>query len=115
MVGIYLKKKAGPASAGRPDVLSQIYLPAELKGQGIAGKILVFPKGKGSTVGSYALYRLKKNGKAPLAIINKECETIVAVGAIISEIPCIDKIDIGKIKDGSTIEADAEKGVVKVD
>jgi len=33
----------------------------ELDGQAFAGKILVFPTGKGSTVGSYALYRLKKN------------------------------------------------------
>ena len=85
-----------------------------LEGKSIAGKILVFPQGKGSTVGSYILYRLKKNGKAPLAIINKECETIVAVGAIISEIPCIDKIDISKIENGKQVEVDAEKGIVKI-
>ena len=64
----------------------------ELEGKSMAGKILVFPKGKGSTVGSYVLYRLKKNGNAPAGIINKESETIVAVGAIISEIPMIDKL-----------------------
>ncbi|MCR4335632.1 MAG: DUF126 domain-containing protein [archaeon] len=85
-----------------------------LEGKSIAGKILVFPQGKGSTVGSYILYRLKKNKKAPLAIVNKECETIVAVGAIISEIPCVDKIDIDKIKDGAKLEIDAEKGIVKI-
>ncbi len=85
-----------------------------LEGQSIAGKILVFPQGKGSTVGSYILYRLKKNGKAPLAIINKECETIVAVGAIISEIPCVDKIDISQIKTGMQVEVDAENGIVKI-
>ncbi|MCX6803063.1 MAG: DUF126 domain-containing protein, partial [Candidatus Diapherotrites archaeon] len=61
----------------------------ELEGQSISGKILVFPQGKGSTVGSYALYRMKKQGTTPLAIVNSECETIVAVGAIISEIPCV--------------------------
>ena len=37
-------------------------------------------------------------------MINKECETIVAVGAIISEIPCVDKIDITKIKTGNKIK-----------
>ena len=52
----------------------------ELEGKSISGKILVFPQGKGSTVGSYALYRMKKQGTAPLAMINAECETIVAVG-----------------------------------
>jgi uncharacterized protein len=75
-----------------------------LQGQSVKGKILVFPQGKGSTVGSYTLYRMKKNGTAPAGMINKECETIIAVGAIISEIPCVDKIDIAKIKTGDKIQ-----------
>jgi predicted aconitase with swiveling domain len=75
----------------------------ELQGKSVKGKILVFPTGKGSTVGSYTLYRLKKNGVAPAGIINAECETVVAVGAIISEIPCVDKIDISKIETGELI------------
>ncbi|MEM2081368.1 MAG: DUF126 domain-containing protein [Candidatus Bathyarchaeia archaeon] len=75
----------------------------ELRGQSVKGKILVFPTGKGSTVGSYTLYRMKKNGTAPAGIINRECETIVAVGAIISEIPCVDKIDISKIETGDRV------------
>ena len=45
-----------------------------LEGKGMAGKVLVFPQGKGSTVGSYTMYRLSRNGSAPAAIINKECE-----------------------------------------
>lgn len=76
----------------------------ELQGRSVAGKILVFPNGKGSTVGSYTLYRMKKNGVAPAGMINEECETVVAVGAIISEIPCVDKIDISKIKMGDWIQ-----------
>jgi len=87
----------------------------ELEGQSISGKILVFPQGKGSTVGSYALYRMKKQATAPLALVNKECETIVAVGAIISEIPCVDKIDISQIKTGQKIKVDGEKGIVQVE
>ena len=75
----------------------------ELQGKSVKGKILVFPTGKGSTVGSYTLYRLKKNGVAPAGIINRECETVVAVGAIISEIPCVDKIDISKIGTGDLV------------
>jgi len=70
----------------------------ELLGESVKGRVLVFPYGKGSTVGSYILYRLRKEGAAPSAIINEECETIVAVGAIISEIPCVDKIDLSKIE-----------------
>ena len=80
----------------------------DLQGQSVKDKILVFPQGKGSTVGSYTLYRMKKNGTAPAGMVNRECETIVAVGAIISEIPCVDKVDISKIKTGDkvTIEND---------
>ena len=84
----------------------------ELQGQSVKDKILVFPQGKGSTVGSYTLYRMKKNGVAPAGMINKECETIVAVGAIISEIPCVDKIDISKIKTGFKLALENE--IVKI-
>ncbi len=55
---------------------------------------------------------MKKNGTAPAGIINKECETVVAVGAIISEIPCVDKIDISKIKTGDNVRL--ENGVVRI-
>lgn len=85
----------------------------DLEGQSIAGKVLVFPGGKGSTVGSYILYRLKHNGHAPAAIINAECETITAVGCIISEIPCIDQVEIDKIRTGMDLNVDAENGLVR--
>ena len=82
----------------------------ELLGESVKGRVLAFPYGKGSTVGSYILYRLRKKGVAPSAIINEQCETIVAVGAIISEIPCVDGIDLSKIEpdvwlriDGATV------------
>ncbi|MDG7007658.1 MAG: DUF126 domain-containing protein [Nitrososphaerota archaeon] len=78
----------------------------ELEGRTVKGKVLVFPNGKGSTVGSYVLYRLAKNGTAPLAIVNSKCETIVAVGAIISEIPCVDMVDISKIRTGAKVRVD---------
>jgi uncharacterized protein len=83
-----------------------------LEGKSVSGKILVFPSGKGSTVGSYVLYALKKADKAPLAIVNKVMDPVVAVGCIISEIPAVDQIDIGKIKNGQKIEVDADNGVV---
>ena len=85
----------------------------ELEGQSIAGKILVFPSGKGSTVGSYTLYRLKVNGIAPAAIVNAECETITAVGCIISEIPCVDHIPIDQLKTGAKLIVDGEQATVE--
>ncbi|MBN1992252.1 MAG: DUF126 domain-containing protein [Anaerolineae bacterium] len=86
----------------------------EIEGQSIKGKVLAFPTGKGSTVGSYTLYRLRRNGLAPLAIINAECETITAVGCIISEIPCVDKIPIAQLKTGAKVVVDGEQGTVEV-
>ena len=78
----------------------------ELQGESVKGRVLVFPHGKGSTVGSYILYRLSKEGLAPSAIINEESETIVAVGAIISEIPCVDRIDLSRIKPAVMLRVD---------
>lgn len=86
----------------------------QLQGQSISGKVLVFPTGKGSTVGSYTLYRLKQAGKAPLAIVNTECETITAVGCIISEIPCVDQIPIERIESGQILNVDGERGIVTI-
>jgi predicted aconitase with swiveling domain len=86
----------------------------DLEGQSISGKVLIFPTGKGSTVGSYTLYRLKYNGTAPEAIINIECETITAVGCIIAEIPCMDQIPIEQIKTGDKICVDSDNCVVEI-
>jgi predicted aconitase with swiveling domain len=85
----------------------------ELQGKSVKGKVLVFPTGKGSTVGSYTLYRLKKNGAAPAGIVNRECETVVAVGAIISEIPCVDKIDISRLKTGDHVQIENGMVIIK--
>jgi len=85
-----------------------------LEGKSVSGKILVFPTGKGSTVGSYVLYALKKAEKAPLAIVNRTTDPVVAVGCIISEIPAVDQIDISRLETGQRVEVDANNGVVSI-
>ncbi|MFZ2488423.1 MAG: DUF126 domain-containing protein [Anaerolineae bacterium] len=77
-----------------------------LQGQSVAGRVLVFPTGKGSTVGSYTILRLARNGVAPAAIINADSEAIVAVGAIIADIPMVDQIAINLIRDGDWVVVD---------
>lgn len=86
----------------------------ELEGQNVKDKVLVFPQGKGSTVGSYVIYGLKKNGVAPVAIVNRETETIVATGVILAGIPCVDGIDIDGIKSGDRLVVDADNATVEV-
>ncbi len=97
-----------------PDSGKVVEVGHELEGQSISGKVLVFPTGKGSTVGSYTMYRMKKNNTAPIAIVNKQIDTIVAVGCIISEIPCVDLIDINKIKTGQKVAVNGSEGTIEV-
>ena len=85
-----------------------------LYGNSISKRILVFPYGKGSTVGSYILLRLKKRGLAPSAIINERCEPIIAVGAIIAEIPAVDGVEISRIPPGSRVRVDGRRITVYV-
>jgi len=87
----------------------------DLKGESIKDKILCFPSGHGSTVGSYVLYSLVKRGLGPKAIVNQVADTVVVVGAIIAEIPMIDQIDIKQIQTGDIVEVDGEEGIVKME
>jgi predicted aconitase with swiveling domain len=86
-----------------------------LKGTGIAGTVLAFPYGKGSTVGSYVLYALSRNGHAPAAIINTEAEAIIATGAIIGGIPMIDRpeLPLSRMKSGTTVTVDGDTGAME--
>jgi len=75
-----------------------------LEGECVAGRVLIFPTGKGSTVGSYTIYRLARNGLAPAAMINVEADPVVAVGAIIANVPMVDQVDISSICTGDWVE-----------
>ncbi|MDD3021725.1 MAG: DUF126 domain-containing protein [Alphaproteobacteria bacterium] len=88
----------------------------ELYGQNIKGRVLIFPEGKGSTVGSYVIYQLKKRGLAPAAMINLKSEAIVAVGAIISEIPLVDQVaeDILSLDNGTMVTVNANDGFIEI-
>ncbi len=88
-----------------------------LVGKSIKDKVLIFPHGKGSTVGSYVMYQLKKNGAAPAAIINLETEPIVAVGAIISEIPLVDMLEKSPyevLNNGDLVLVNGSKGFIEL-
>lgn len=88
----------------------------ELEGKSVVGKILIFPTGKGSTVGSYVIYQMKKNGTAPAGIINSKAEQIVASGALISEIPMIHDLEVDVLdffKDGEFVVINGDEGYVE--
>ncbi len=85
-------------------------------GENISGKVFVFPTGKGSTVGSYVIYRMKKLGTAPAAIVNVETEAIIATGCVISDIPLVDKLDgdpLKAIRTGMRVRVNGDEGIVE--
>ncbi|WP_290900357.1 DUF126 domain-containing protein [Ferroglobus sp.] len=91
---------------------------SDIYGESVANKVLVFPSGKGSTVGTYVLLQLKKNGVAPLAIINERTEVIIAVGAIIAEIPLVDMPEVNVfeiLKSGDIVTVNATEGWIEVE
>ncbi len=101
------------------DIETGLFVEAdhELLGTNVAGKILVYPTGKGSTSGSFVLHELARCKTAPKGIINIEAEPITAAGAIISNIPMIDRLDQDPtqiIKTGDYLEIDADQGTVRI-
>jgi predicted aconitase with swiveling domain len=84
-----------------------------LEGKSVAGKILVFPAGKGSSsVQVDGLYQLMIRGNAPKAMIIERPDTILVTSAIIMEIPLVDRVDpvfYKLIKDGDWVEVDADQ------
>ena len=88
-----------------------------LKGKCMAGKVLVFPTGKGSTGGSYLIYEAVSNGVGPCAMINRSVEQVTAIGCIIAEVPMVDSVNpdaIEAIKDGDLVEVNADEGIITV-
>ena len=89
----------------------------DLEGQSIAGKIFVFPTGKGSTVGPYVANRAKQLGHTPAGMICVDVEPVMAMVAIMNDIPMVHRLDqnpLEVIKTGDYIKMDATEGVVEV-
>ncbi|MGC8936452.1 MAG: DUF126 domain-containing protein [Candidatus Methanomethylicaceae archaeon] len=113
--GRALVSKQGISFFGGVDPLTGVVREKghEICGEDITGKVLVFPKGKGSTVGSYVLYQLKKNGHAPAGIVNLETEAIIATGCILAEIPLVDRLEVDPttaIRRGDYVIVDGREG-----
>jgi predicted aconitase with swiveling domain len=89
----------------------------DLEGMSVAGKILVFPMGKGSAANTYTMLELVRCKTQPKGIINLQAVNPIAVGAVMGNIPMIDKLDgnpLELIKTGDYVELDADKGIVKI-
>jgi len=100
-----------------PDTGIVIEKGHEIEGQSIQGRVLVFPFGKGTTYNPFAIFAMKKRGTAPAAIINLKTEEIVLTGAILAEIPFIDRLErdpFEVIESGDLVKVDGNTGTVEV-
>jgi Uncharacterized conserved protein len=90
----------------------------DLEGQSIAGKILVFPNGKGSSVvQADGMYQLKMKDRAPKAMIIKNPDTTLVASAIILEMTTVHGVEeafFETVKTGDTVEVDADGGFVTI-
>ncbi len=94
----------------------------ELFNRSIAGKILAFPYGKGSSTSSLMILELARVGKAPAAIINVQTEPILATGPIVCrhfygvEIPVVtlDQALFDTLRSGQRARVDTCAGRVAI-
>lgn len=90
----------------------------DIKGKCVAGKILIMPSGKGSSVvQADGLYKLLKNGKHPAGMIVETADTVLVTAAVAMEIPMVHKVDrqfFEQVKDGMKVCLDADHGVITV-
>jgi uncharacterized protein len=107
-------KEAFSFLGGVDSKTGELSVATGLAGTSIKGKVFIFPKGRGSTVGSYTLLDLKKHGNQPSAIINGKAETIVATGAVMANVPMVDELDISLFHDGDDVLVDGSTGAVSI-
>ena len=83
----------------------------DLFGKKIAGSILVFPNGIGSSVGAYTIYSLKSNNSAPAAMACQKVDLTVASGCALANIPLfiLSPDEYDSMKDGDEVSLGYER------
>jgi hypothetical protein len=82
----------------------------ELAGKSIAGFVLAFPHGVGSSVGAYTIYSLKSSNAAPNAMICTKTDLTVASGCALANIPLVivSQEEFEKLENGKQVTVDTE-------
>ncbi len=89
-----------------------------LEGESVAGRVLVFPTGVGSTVGTYVIINLAEKGLAPRAMIQRRADTVTLIGAVVAGIPLVHRVipdPVESIKSGDWVKVDSSKGIIEVE
>ena len=101
------------------DISTGTYLERrhELYGESLAGRILVFPCGRGFSGGAYCIYALARHHAAPLGCVGAKLESVSLIGMVLAGIPTIDECDVNPfevIQNGQSITVDADHGVIRL-
>jgi predicted aconitase with swiveling domain len=116
-VGTVLKSESALSFLGGIDPNTGIIQDKahSLFGENVKGRILVMPSSKGSTVGSYIIYAMRKADTAPVAILSRRFDMITATGCVLAKIPLaiVDEDTWNAIDNGDTVEVDANTGILR--
>jgi len=102
---------------GDIDPITGKFAVGPLKGQTLSNKVFIFAAGRGSSQNARKTMEAKKGGFAPAAMICLVADPVTATGAIMAEIPFVDKLDrnpFDVIKEGDYVIVDADQGIVQV-
>lgn len=116
--GEALVSKSPISFLGNVDPETGVIQNHPLEGESIAGRVLVFPTGVGSTVGTYVIINLAENGLAPKAIIQRKADTVTLIGAVVAGIPLIHRVTpdpVESIRTGDWVRVDSSKGLIEVE
>jgi len=91
--------------------------------QNIKDKILIYPEGRGSTVGAAVILELVRTGNAPKAILFNDIEIITATGGVLAkkfydiDLPMLEQFDCDitqAIRSGDRVRVVPATGTVEV-
>ena len=86
-------------------------------GQSFAGKVLVFPTGKGGIFSTNILMDVAEVGALPKAIVNVRSHAVWVVLSIVLNIPLVDRLNKNPckvIETGDWVKVNGQKGTVEV-
>jgi predicted aconitase with swiveling domain len=91
-------------------------------GRELAGRVLVFPQGRGSSSAAQVLLEAIRRGTAPAAIVNLRTEPLLAVGPLVGQalygrglpVVTVSPDDFARIEDGALVVVDADEERLEV-
>ena len=87
-------------------------------GKCVAGKILIMPSGKGSSVVQLdGRYKLMMRGNAPAAIVVQEADTVLVAAVAAMETPMVHRVDpafFQEVQTGMELSLDADNGTITI-